>query len=184
MVSSPYRKLTNPRVSCTCRGLLGWAGKHENQQHSADGWRRRLRAERCRAVLPLTEAGAVHPQGFLVMGPLPWAASSSGPGLEGCAPRSPWAAVPTRQPEPEPPSLSFQRVCPAGWCYRCLCGRGFLGGGSSLWIRVSPQRMRNTPPHHKTSWHSPYNTKPRKACGTETAVRLGGHVPAGWVGTT
>lgn len=44
-----------------------------------------------------------------------------------------------------------------------MCGRGFLGGGSSLWIRVSPQRMRNTPPHHKTSWHSPYNTKPRKA---------------------
>ena len=26
MVSSPYRKLTNPRVSCTCRGLLGGPG--------------------------------------------------------------------------------------------------------------------------------------------------------------
>lgn len=44
-----------------------------------------------------------------------------------------------------------------------MCGRAFLGGGSSLWIRVSPQRMRKTPPHHETSWHSPYNTKSRKA---------------------
>lgn len=44
-----------------------------------------------------------------------------------------------------------------------MCGRALLVGGSSLWMRVSPQRMRNTPPHHKTCWHSPYNTKPRKA---------------------
>lgn len=44
-----------------------------------------------------------------------------------------------------------------------MCRRALLVGGSSLWMRVSPQRMRNTPPHHKTCWHSPYNTKPRKA---------------------
>ena len=52
---------------------------------------------------------------------------------------------------------------------------------------MSPQRMRNTPPHHRTSWHSPYSRKPRKACGTETAVRprdsAGGPtlLPGGWL---
>lgn len=28
--------------------------------------------------------------------------------------------------------------------------------------------MSDTPPHHRASWHSPYSTKPRKACGTDS----------------
>lgn len=44
-----------------------------------------------------------------------------------------------------------------------MCTTGFQTGGIFLWTRVSPQRMRNTPPHHSTSWHSPYSVKPSKA---------------------
>lgn len=54
--------------------------------------------------------------------------------------------------------VALSAVRPASWCHCCLCGGAFQVGGSFLWIRVSPQRMRNTPPHHRTSWHSPYST--------------------------
>lgn len=65
---------------------------------------------------------------------------------EGCAARLPWA--PLTRP---------------GWCvglewrYCCLRGGAFQVGGSLLWMSVSPHRMRKTPPHHRTSWHSPYS---------------------------
>ena len=129
-------------------------------------------------VLSLREVAVVHPQGCSVTGLLPWEASPFGCG---------WKTAHPDHPEKQSPHANLSLSCyqclsrgpaqPAG--ATALVWKGFLVVRSSLVIRVSPPRMRNTPPHQRTSWHSPYNTKPRKACGTQTAVWPGGHMPPG-----
>lgn len=82
----------------------------------------------------------------------------SGCRSEGCAPdplgRSPHTASARLPPLSQLVHLADRRYC-------CLCGRALP------WIRTSPHRMRDTPPHHRTCWHSPYSTNPRKACRTQ-----------------
>lgn len=155
VVSSPYRKQTNPRASHICQAH--WLC--------------------CGCAFPY-RSWSCPPTRLLCYRPASLESISLWLWVEDCTPRSPWEAVPTCQPEPERyHCLSRGSAQPAG--ATALVWKGFLVVRSSLVIRVSPPRMRKTPPHRRTSWHSPYSTKPRKACGTETAVRPGGHMPAG-----